>query len=146
MLLTPVYTTDLADHSSSLTAVHLSQRSLSNLHAASGVPLNTPCMRIIIWDGALRGHCSFVEFPVLVNVICRVLACVLKTCLHFKNNFLKNNPPFTFSPKPDNSLMSWVIYRFSSCFPNNGSGIFLRKAPCILTIPLLLQLISSLGS
>lgn len=93
MLLTPVYTTDLADHSSSLTAVHLSQRSLSNLHAAPGVPLNTPCMRIIIWDGVLRGHCSFVEFPVLVNVICRVLACVLKTCLHFKNNFLKNNPP-----------------------------------------------------
>ena len=66
---------------------------VQSLHAAPGARLNTPCRRISVWDRALWVWCSLAGFPVLVNVICRMLACVLKTCLHLKNNFLENNSP-----------------------------------------------------
>lgn len=67
-----------------------------SLHVGPGVHLNTLCMRIIIWDGVLWVRCSFAEFPVLANIICKIIACALKTCLHLKNNFLENNSPLPF--------------------------------------------------
>lgn len=46
-----------------------------SLHVTPGIHLYISFMRIIIWDGALWVWCLFAEFPVLLNVRCRMLAC-----------------------------------------------------------------------